>query len=175
MLNIYFKGEDNKIDKDLELVTDAELEFNKIGIPNTDIARTLIKKIEQGEYFDDFSFIDRFGNKLDMEYMSTGCKAALVVSANPDKLIDLRECGWNARDEIIKNCKEGNILIEHNDITFGYTREEENKEIDVRLDNYRFTSISSLNRYVKERDYNEETGRYFLNEESLYEGMEVVL
>ena len=174
MLNLFFKGENNERAKGLPLVEDVELELLSTNISDTKITRDLIKKIEQGEYLDNNSFIDRFGFKLYINNMSTGCKAALIVSANPNKLIDLRECGWNARDEIIKNCKEGNILIKHSDITFALTAEEENS-IDVRLDDYRFTNINSLNRYIEAREFDEETGKYILDEETLYKGMEEIV
>lgn len=168
MLNIFFKGEHNELASGLEVIKDVELAFSEIGIPNTDVAKILIKEIEQGEYIDTISFKDRFGYKLDMSCLSTGCKAALVVLMNPSKLVDLQECGWNARDEIIKNCKEGNILLEYDDVTFTL-KDGDEWGIDVRVDNYRFTNINSLNKYVKDRDCNDS------EDIELYEGMEVLV
>lgn len=149
MLNLFFKGEDNKRAKGLRLITDVEEEFMRIGIPNTNTAKKLIENIEQGKYLDDLNFIDRFGAKLKMSCLSTGCKAGIVVSERTDCLVDLRECGWNARDEIIRNCKYGNILLEDDGVTYTYGGNADN--IDVRLDNYHFTNLVSLNYYIKNR------------------------
>ena len=172
MLNIYFKGEDNEIIRKCAIIDDVENEVYVKGIPDNDTAKKLIQKIEKGKYLDNSSFIDRFGYKLYLDSMSTGCKAAMVVVANNDKIVDLKECGWNARDEIIKNCKDGNILIEDNGISYGFSNEEKDIPIDVKLDRYRFKNIYSLNWYVRDREYNEDLNEYFLNKSTLYDGME---
>lgn len=172
MLNIYFKGENNELINKIGVIDDVESEVYVKGIPNNDIAKKLIQKIEKGKYLDNNSFIDRFGYKLYLDSMSTGCKAAMVVVANKDKIVDLKECGWNARDEIIKNCKDGNILIEDNGISYGFSSKEKDMLIDVKLDKYRFKNICSLNWYVRNREYNEELHEYFLNKSKLYDGME---
>lgn len=127
-------------------LTDIEKEFKLIKLKGTNIEKELIRIIDKGTWNDEKSFIDRFGFKLHNSELSTGCKAALVV-ANTDKLINLRECGLNAVDAIISMCKEGNIEIIDNGITFGTIGM--NTNINVKLDDYRFTNTDRLNYYIQ--------------------------
>ncbi len=145
MLNIFLKDTNTKLDK--EVVTDVEKEFSKLKIKGNLLDRLMIEKIEKGKYNDDNSYIDRFGYKLHYNDMSTGCKAALCVANIPNKIIDLAECGYNARDIIIILCKEGNILIEDNGLSIST---QYGNLIDVQLDNYRFSTVDRLNKYIGE-------------------------
>ena len=53
------------------------------------------------------------GFKLDSGFLSTGCKAALeTVRCGEKEIIDLIECGMNARDCIISNCKTAAFLFQ---------------------------------------------------------------
>lgn len=126
--------------------TDIELLFKTITITGTDEERGIISKIEQGEYNDSVSFIDRFGFKLYLTELSTGCKAALCVLNKPDILINLRECGINALDVIITTCKTGNVIIRDRGITINDYSDDGN--IEVELDDYVFTTVDRLNHYI---------------------------
>lgn len=151
MLNLYIKPDNRVISSKKEVVTDVEKEFKQLKLQGTEIEKKLIKMIEKGTYLDSISFIDRFGYKLYLEHLSTGCKAALCVVNRPDKIIDLVECGNNARDIIISLLREGNILMEDNSVTFSSIY---GQGVDVRVDNYRFSNIDRLNKYVfDERPY----------------------
>lgn len=100
-------------------ITDIEALFKQIRIKGTEEEKAVIAKIEQGKYNDDNSFIDRFGYKLYLSELSTGCKAALCVINKPDIQINLIECGINALDVILSTCKKGSIIIER---TRGYNQ-----------------------------------------------------
>jgi hypothetical protein len=130
----------------LELINNVEEQFAKITVHGTELDKKLIKEIEQGEYYDTERFIDRFGIGLHYSEMSTGCKAALCVANSPDKIIDLKECGINARDEIIRYCTTGNILLHDMEITVNNYKKSDN--INVHIDNYNITSIDRLNQYT---------------------------
>lgn len=127
------------------IVRNVEEQFAKIKLTGSEIEKKLIAEIEQGTYNDEYSFIDRFGYKLYNTELSTGCKAALCVVNCPNLVIDLIECGLNARDIIIGLCKDGNVLIQENGVTivdyFG-------QPIDVKIDSYRITSVDRLNKYI---------------------------
>ena len=151
MLNLYIKPDNGIISSKKEVVADVEKEFKQLKLSGTDVEKMLIEKIEKGTYIDSISFTDRFGYKLYLDNLSNGCKAALCVVNRPDKIIDLVECGHNARDIIISLLREGNVLIEDSSITFSSMY---GQNIDVRVDNYRFSSIDRLNKYVfDERPY----------------------
>lgn len=86
--------------------TDIEALFKQIRIKGTPEEKEAIYKIEHGKYNDSNSFIDRFGYKLYLSELSTGCKAALCVINNPDLQINLIECGINDIDVILTTCKK---------------------------------------------------------------------
>lgn len=146
MLNIIVKSANNNHINSNIVVNDIEKLFSQIKIKGTEIDKLLIREIEQGEYIDGISYKDRFGYKLHYEDMSNGCKAALCVANAPEKIIDLLECGNNARDIIISVCKKGNIIIEDNGVTFKKYADT----IDVLIDGYNITSVERLNRYIQD-------------------------
>jgi hypothetical protein len=130
--------------------TDIEAQFSEIQLVDTVLNRTILREIEQAEYCDEYSFIDRFGYKLRKDNLSTGCKAALIVANRPDIKIDTQECGYNAIGVIVTRCKKGNIILMDTGLTIPYdTDDESQRDIDVELDGYRFTDIDRLNEYLK--------------------------
>lgn len=131
--------------KNENVVRNVEEQFAKITLAGSKIERELISKIEKATYNDEYSYIDRFGFKLYNTELSTGCKAALCVVNCPELVIDLIECGLNARDIIIGLCKEGKVLIQENGVSITKYFDE---PIDVEIDNYRITSVDRLNKYI---------------------------
>jgi hypothetical protein len=143
MLYIYRNGID-KIDED-KLVHDVELEFDKIGIVDSLEVRQHLEDIEHAKYNDINSFIDRFGFKLYSEYLSTGCKAAILVSSLPDKIIDTIECGPNAIVSIVMNCRKGSILVKGLDLYSGFG---DNPNAEIYCDGKTFHGMIEFNRYI---------------------------
>lgn len=142
MLRIYLNDEIN----DSIIVNDVEKQFASITLKCTDKERELVKKIEQGSLVDSTAFIDRFGFKLYLSELSTGCKAALCTLNFQDSIIDLVECGLNARDIIISCCDKGSVLIDINSATIANTWQDSFS--CVRVNDYVFTSINRLNTYL---------------------------
>lgn len=127
-------------------ITDIEALFRQIRIKGTAAESAIFSKIEHGKYNDENSFIDRFGYRLHLSELSTGCKAALCVLNNPDLQINLMECGINAIDVILTTCKYGSVIMRERGITIkDYS---ETGIIDVELDNYQFTTVERLNYYI---------------------------
>lgn len=133
--------------------TDIEALFKQIRIQGTEEEKAVISKIEQGKYNDDISFIDRFGYKLYLSELSTGCKAALCVINKPNMQINLIECGINALDVILSICKNGSVIMRERGVTIKDYSED--GRIEVELDGYLFTTIKRLNYYLfNERPFN---------------------
>ena len=132
-----------------ELITDAEEAFMLMRIKKTELAAKLISEIDRAQYIDETEFLDRFGRTLPISRLSTGCKTALVVAHNPDKVVDLLECGYNARDAIIRNIRDGKVLFSFNDISINYPGFDD-LEIDVLIDGKHFTSLDALNLYLSQ-------------------------
>ena len=148
MLKILFAKTLNEIKSMNNIVFDAEYEFMGVNLNGTDTTNKIIKYIEDGTYYDETSFIDRFGIKCYYDCMSTGCKAALLVAEYPDKIINCIECGSNALEAIIKYCKNGTIITYDDDV-FDNIKVGNNDIIDVELDSKHFTLGRDLNDYIE--------------------------
>ena len=127
-------------------VMDIEEEFLKLKLEDTPLVRKLINVIDKGTYYNETSFLDRFGLKSSIDFLSTGCKAALLVALVPNLLVDLRECGYNARDAIIHHCTNGKVVMDFPLITIAYDRTDDS--CDVAVNGYRITTVSRLNTYL---------------------------
>lgn len=148
MLKIYL--DENRDSVKEKIITDVENEFKKIELKDTPLARKLLKEIEHGEYDTEVTFRDRFGVRLYTSELSTGCKAALLTEYRPDYVIDTVECGFNARDAIIHNCKTGSVIIYNTGRTFTLPKQD---SCDVCLDGYRFVTVDRLNRYIQDEEW----------------------
>ena len=54
---------------------------------------------------------------MNIDKLSTGCKTALNILYNPDKVFDIRECGDNALD-VIYALPNGNVYCDYPLISF---------------------------------------------------------
>lgn len=144
MLKLYF----DEAPEDVKgvVIDDVEMCFSKITLKYNEEEKTIVKLIDNGELIDNNSFIDRFGYKLYVSELSTGCKAALCLLNCPDKIINLKECGLNARDIIISLCTLGAAVIDTN--TIMCATDITHKEFRVQVDDYLFTKIERFNEYL---------------------------
>ena len=140
-LKLYLEEQNN-------MVKDIENEFSSLKIKWTEKEKKIVELIEKGKLIDEHSFLDRYGYKLYVSELSTGCKAALCVINNAKKIYNLIECGLNARDVIVSLCKEGNVFVDYNDVTF--VKYGDDDKIDVQLDDYVFTDMNRLNVYIED-------------------------
>lgn len=92
-------------------IVDIDAAFSKLEISVDEAVRNIVKAVDLGDVIDGTTFVDRFGVKLYLSELSTGCKAAICVVLMPDKIIDLQECGLNARDAVFNYCEDGKILL----------------------------------------------------------------
>ncbi len=152
MLNLYVDKEvqNRQVNITIPIVNDVEAEFRKIELTGSEIENKLIQQIDKGKFKNKLQFIDRFDQVLPTKFLSTGCKAALVALHTKDKLINLDECGFNARDIIIRTLKDGNVMIRFPDVTFAWPANIDDMQIDVQIDGYRFTSLDRLNTYFSD-------------------------
>lgn len=146
MLTVYIRG-DRNTNLHLSVEEDVEKLFTKVRLKGTEAEKRILKVIEQASYNDANSFIDRFGFKLYTSELSTGCKAALCVIHFPAMLIDIKECGLNARDTILSLCDQGNILMDYSETGIA---DYSNGSVEVQIDGYLFHTISRLNTYLQD-------------------------
>ena len=148
MLKLYIIDTGDSVDNNKEVIVDVEAYFSKIdGISNSMEVRHFIKSIDHGEFVSDREFKDRSGRLLPVSDLSTGCKTAIIVSMYPDTIVDIAESGYNARDEIIKTCKNGNIVLDSLDMTVSGNGKT---KIDVENNGYEIKTIERLNRYISD-------------------------
>lgn len=93
--------------------------FNKHTVSRLDDrAKEIIAQIDHSEMLSQFTISSRFdGMMLNIDKLSTGCKTALNVLYNPDKVFDIRECGDNALD-VIYALPSGNVCCDYPLISF---------------------------------------------------------
>lgn len=122
--------------------------FDQYIIEDSTEIRRVIHEIDGGEFFSSDGFIDRFGYKTNIDYLSTGCKSAILVINHPDKWIDLTSSGLNARDSIIRNLRNGKIILPYEGVSIAYSEDGVDDTIDVEIYGYRITKLSRLNSFL---------------------------
>lgn len=143
MIKIYKK---KAIPESLELIKINDQYFNKYTVELLDgRAADIIEKIDSSRMIDKFFIESRFdGTKLNIDKLSTGCKTALNILYNPDKIFDISECGENAL-EMIYAFEQGNVYCEYPMIAFNMT---EVKAVDADGDHL-FTDYEELKEWWK--------------------------
>lgn len=103
----------------IELVTLNDIYFNKYTVEQLDDkAAEIIEKIDSSKMLSKYTISSRFnGTVLNIDKLSTGCKTALNIMYNPDKIFDICECGDNALD-VIYALPQGNVYCSYPFISF---------------------------------------------------------
>ena len=116
MITVYKKG---TLPKNLELVSLNDIFFNKTTVEKLDDwAEEIIRKIDHCGMLSPYKIRSRFdGSALNIDKLSTGCKTALNVLYNQNKVFDIRECGDNALD-VIYALPHGNVYCDYPLISF---------------------------------------------------------
>lgn len=149
MLNVYFDRCDAEA-SGMEIIDNPVNLFDILEVKNTEIVRLLLEKIEKAKYLDERHFITRFNEKIPIEFLSTGAKVAIVTTLVNDKIIDLRECGANARDMIFNYVDNANVLAYSRD--YGCIIENIDKEKAFKCKGYTLKGMRQFADYVY-RDY----------------------
>ncbi len=119
MITVYKKG---SVPKSMELIEMNDIFFNKQTTELLDSrAAEIIFKIDQSIMHSRFIIRSKFDRTaLNIDKLSTGCKTALNILYNPDKIFDIRECGDNALD-VIYALPDGNVFCDYPLISFNMT------------------------------------------------------
>lgn len=147
-LNIFIREKEDDL-SEYKIIKDVEANFSRVRLGENKADEKILSQIEKAVIAGSNAFIDRFGFKLDSSSLSTGCKAALEVArCGGREIIDLMECGMNARDCIISNCSNGSILITRPECRVSdYTDDD---CIDVSVYGKQFSSMRMLSDYLEE-------------------------
>ncbi len=120
MIMVYKK---KTVPKAMELIRMNDVFFNQQTVSLLDErAGAIIQAIDHSRMLSPFTISSRFdGTTLNIDKLSTGCKTALNILFNPDKIFDIRECGDNALD-VIYALPEGNVYCDYPLISFEMDR-----------------------------------------------------
>lgn len=144
-----------------ECIDDIEVGFVnhlKGGIKRSPVNELLLRDIEGAEYHSPTIFKKKRGDGyeyIDSLLLSTGCKGALLV-ANQPLPVDFLECGYNARDAVIRNCESGTLLTYDTEKVTRKFDEHSNvidEDIDVCFEGHKFTKLSELNHFLDYGDW----------------------
>ena len=120
MLHVYLKNHDGDpysgIDK--PVVRNVQAKFMRTQVKDLPSVREAIRALDEGEYVNDRTFKDRFGDTISIENLCSGTKAVIVLSCNDDVAIDTLECGHNALDFIIHLDVDAGIVINEDWVSF---------------------------------------------------------
>ena len=146
MIKIYKK---KAIPESLELIKINDQFFNKYTVELLDEkAADIIWEIYRSNMIDKYFIESRFDStKLNIDKLSTGCKTALNIMYNPNKVFDISECGENAL-EVIYALEQGNVYCEYPMIAFNMT---EVKAVDAD-GAHLFTDYEGLKEWWKDED-----------------------
>lgn len=151
VLNVYLYGQDSDakgvIPKGKNLIQDPESAFTTIKIRADSTDAKLVEAIEAGKLIDSRTFVDRFGVTLYTTFLSTGCKAALLVN-NTDAVVGLGGCGFNAISAIFSFCRNGSIALETPDMDL--TDLSGGEEVSISIEGYIATSVKDAYRALED-------------------------
>lgn len=117
MITIFKNKKD--IPHDMEYVELNDIYFNQnTALKLDEMAEKIIETIDGAKLISKFKIRSKFNDiVLDVDKLSAGCKTALNVLYNPDKVFCLKECGNNAL-EILFDFQVGNVYSDYAMIPF---------------------------------------------------------
>ena len=117
MITIYKNKKD--IPQNMEYIELNDVYFNqKTASILDERAEKIIEEIDGSKRVGKYKIRSRFDDIIiDIDKLSAGCKTALNVLYNPDKIFCLKECGNNAL-EVVYSLEQGNVYSDYALIPF---------------------------------------------------------
>ena len=135
MLKLYTNPD---IEKDKNFILDPNYLLLGCKIMDNEYNRNVIREIDKGTYLDEHFFIDRVGQKLSLQYLSTSAKILLALPV-ADGIINGTPMGNNCGKLLLQNT-EGNIYMPVGrlcSLVYGpYNRKLDLSVDGVKIDNY---------------------------------------
>lgn len=145
-LNVYLDSK--RVPPDRKVIEDTEKQFRTCVLQISQEEQKLVEFIDGGYFDSRATYVDRFGTRLPISELSTGCKTALCVLHYKVHIVNLRECGSNAVEGILRFCRTGSVLIPFDPT--GFLVSDDNAPVEIICNGYRFTNYSSFNFYVRD-------------------------
>lgn len=106
----------------MPFIFDVDSAFQSISITGSDFQKMVIKEIDGGSYCNNRTFVDRFGDQLKYENLSTGSKALILLDIKKDTIINFTECGDNAL-MLLQYIDSGKLFFEDRDTEIPFDKE----------------------------------------------------
>ena len=124
--------------------TDINKMFDMIDVKGTEKERLALQLIDKATYKNELEVIDRFGDKISINNISTGCKAVIVI-LNSKEPVSTIECGMNALSVIFSLCDNGTIYVR--DIWDKFPVVYNSDAVNIEIDGMTFKSFKAFNDY----------------------------
>lgn len=124
--------------------TDINKMFDMIDVKGTEKERLALQLIDKATYKNELEVVDRFGDKISISNISTGCKAVIVI-LNSKEPISTIECGMNALSVIFSLCDNGTIYVR--DIWDKFPEVVSSDKVNIEIDGKKFESFKAFNDY----------------------------
>lgn len=124
--------------------TDINKMFDMIDVKGTEKERLALQLIDKATYKNELEVIDRFGDKISINNISTGCKAVIVI-LNSKEPVSTIECGMNALSVIFSLCGNGTIYVR--DIWDKFPVVYNSDVVNIEIDGMTFKSFKAFNDY----------------------------
>lgn len=144
MLKIYTNPD---IEKDKNFILDPNCLLLGCKIMDNEYNRNVIREIDKGTYLDEHFFIDRVGQKLSLQYLSTSAKILLAIPV-ADDIINGTPMGNNCGKLLLQNT-EGNIYMPVGRLC-SLVYEPYNRKLDLAVDGVKIDNYYDYIEYVEE-------------------------
>lgn len=144
MLKIYTNPD---IEKDKNFILDPDYLLFGCKIMDNEYNRNVIREIDKGTYLNEHFFIDRAGQKLSLQYLSTSAKILLAIPV-ADGIINGTPMGNNCGKLLLQNT-EGNIYMPVGrlcSLVYG----PYNRKLDLAVDGVKIDNYCDYIEYVEE-------------------------
>lgn len=144
MLKLYTNPD---IKKNKNFIVDPNYLLFGYKIVDNEYNRNVIRKIDKGTYLDEHFFIDRVGQKLSLQYLSTSAKILLAIPV-ADGIINGTPMGNKCGKLFLQNT-EGNIYMPVGrlcSLVYG----PYNRKLDLSVDGMKIDNYYDYIEYVEE-------------------------
>lgn len=135
------------IEKDKNFILDPNYLLLGCKIMDNEYNRNVIREIDKGTYLDEHFFIDRVGQKLSLQYLSTSAKILLAIPV-ADGIINGTPMGYNCGKLLLQNT-EGNIYMPIGRLC-SLVYEPYNRKLDLAVDGVKIDNYYDYIEYVEE-------------------------
>ncbi len=112
MLEVYVNKSNVPKSVKIENFNDLFFDLNYGNLVVDDAVKNIIKQIDGSVYQENGRVLTKFNEIAELNHLSSGCKTAINIYKNPNKMFNCAECGNNAL-EVIFRLPNGRVCSEY--------------------------------------------------------------